>query len=378
MSSCGLKYELATRNLLAALEGIVDRWIDHSELARVTGMVVPAYFSDRPTDDMVRHLLWVTLGDCAAYLPLSNIWVVVDGDPRTARVLEEVRGRLWRDHGCAFSTMAVPENHGKLWALKEGVTALLEANPSVGYVVIRDGDGDHAVADMPSLVRAAMLLSEARPDALGEDGSWLIVIGSRRSRHRPMGWVRGELEALLDQVTLDALAYRLAREGRALDLSHCAWRERVPDLSSGYKVYGRQCALELFVRHQPRYVSLSEHDYWRYGPETVTIIEGLLQGAIIAEVPRFTWDGQPTTSFGEYRYVSLYGELLAWVYARLEIPLGVAAQLYDNYAANMTLKATSEGGETLVALRHYALEKVRAFRGEGGDIPPPGPMVPFL
>ena len=110
----------------------------------------------------------------------------------------------------------------------------------------------------------------------------------------------------------------------------------------------------------------------------MTIIEGLLQGAIIAEVPRFTWDGQPTTSFGEYRYVSLYGELLAWVYARLEIPLGVAAQLYDNYAANMTLKATSEGGETLVALRHYALEKVRAYRGEGGDIPPPGPMVPFL
>ena len=56
-----------------------------------------------------------------------------------------------------------------------------------------------------------------------------------------MGWARGELETLLDRVTLDALAYRLAREGRALNLAHCCG-DGVPDLSTGYKVYGRDVA----------------------------------------------------------------------------------------------------------------------------------------
>jgi len=349
----------------------VEDWIAQSELAQRMGMVIPAYFSAKPSADMIRQLLWVTLGDCPHYLPLEHIWVVADGDPRTAELVAETRQRLDKVHHAAFNVINLPENRGKLWAIREGIAALLLAQPTVEYIVIRDGDGDHAIADLPTLLRLAWHLSQSYGH------SRLIVAGSRRSRHRPMGWLRGELETLLDRITLDALAYRLAREGRALNLGHCGGAG-VPDISSGYKVYGREIAQELFVGAMPQLACLTAEDYWHYGPETVTIVEGTLRGAVIAEAPRLTWDGQPTTSFGEFRLLSLYGELLAWVYARLELPLAVAAQLYDNVAPHLALGTTAQGAEMLGSLRTYALEKVRAFRQEETPIPAAPPVVPFL
>jgi len=350
----------------------VQRWVEQAELRQSTGMVVPAYFSASPSDDTVRSLLWVTLGDCRFYASPENVWVVVDGDARTARLVEELRDRLLGDQGSAFNMLVLPENHGKLWAIQEGVRALLAARPSVGYVVIRDCDGDHALSDVPGLVRAAIHLSEARGD------SRVILIGARRSRHRPMGWVRGELERLLDRVTLDALAYALARQGRALDLSDCWNKDGPPDLSSGYKVYGRQIAQALFVEHEPHLACLSPRAYWHYGPETVSIVEGILGGATIGEAQRLTWDGQPTTSFGEFDQISFHGELLAWVYCRLELPLAVAAQFYDNCVPGMALGTTAQGREILFALRRHALERTQAHRNESGPLPAARPTLPFL
>jgi hypothetical protein len=350
----------------------LERWIEQTELAQITGMVVPAFFSSKPTDDMVRRLLWVTLGECGQYLAWEHVWVVVDGDARTARLLAEVQTQVVRGQGRSFNTLVLPENHGKFWALKAGVAALLEASPSVDYVAMRDGDGDHTLADMPALLRAAVTLSEIYGDTR------IIVLGARRSRHHPMGWVRGELETLLDRFTLDALSYRLAREGRVLNLSHCLRGDGVPDLSSGYKVYGRQSAQNLFLRAEPQYASLSAEDYWHFGPETVPIVEGLLQDTVIAEVSRGTWDGQPTTSFGEFRYVTLYGELISWICTRLQVPTEVAAQLYDNHAPKMLLRTTAEGRELLANLRRYALGKVAAQTNQGNGLPPERGALPFV
>ena len=349
----------------------MDRWVDQSEIMPITGIIVPVYFPGKLSQDLLGQLLWMTLADCHHYTLLENVCVVVDGDPRTAKVLGEIRDRLLGEHGSTFSLMPLPKNRGKLWAIQGGIGALLEARPLVEYIVIRDGDGDHVASDVPRLVRTAMHLVEAYAS------SRVIVIGSRPSRHRPMGWVRGELEELLDHVTIDALGYRLASQGRALNLSHCSG-QAVPDLSSGYKVYGRQAAQDLFVENEPQMRCLCAEDYWHYGPETVTIVEGVLQGAIIAEIRRLTWDGQPATTFGEFKQLSLYGELLAWVYARLDIPLDVAAQFYDNHLAARPLRTTAQGRETLASLRSYALERTRAFRAESVPIPPPKPILPFL
>lgn len=349
----------------------MDRWIEQDALAPRIGVVVPAYFSAAPSDEMVRHLLWMTLSDDHHYLPPENVWVVVDGDERTARLLDEVRARRLRRHGATFNALPLARNHGKLGAIRQGIAALLAERPGVEYVIIRDGDGDHAAADIPALARAADHLAAAYGH------SRLIVVGARASRHRPMGWLRGEIETLLDGVTLDALAYHLARQGQALDLSHCLGHT-VPDLSSGYKVYGRQAALDLFVEHDPQMACLDPTAYWRYGPETVTVVEGVLRGAVLAEIRRLTWDGQPATSFGEFRQVSLYGDLLAWVFTRLSLPLDVAACFYDNRVPAMELRTATEGRDLLAAVRQHALERTRSFRGDAAPLPPPPPAVPYL
>lgn len=342
----------------------MDCWLDHAALGRLTGMVVPAYFSAAPSDDLVRRLLWMTLGDCRHYLPLRHVWVVVDGDARTLRLVDEVRRRLGEGDD-TFHLMALPENEGKFAAMRHGMRGLLSACPDVRYAVVRDGDGDHAVSDLPHLARAAARLAEAYGH------THLIVAGSRGSRHRPMGWARGELETLLDRVTLDALAYRLAREGRALNLAHCCG-DGVPDLSTGYKVYGRDVARYLFVEAEPNLAGLSSEDYWHFGPETVTIVEAALAGAEFAKVRRLTWDGQPTSSFNEFRHVRLYGELLTWVMARLEIPTVVAARLFDNAARPLLLGTMAAGAETLAELRATVL-------GRGaGVVPPPPSALPFV
>lgn len=344
--------------------------MDHDEMASCTGLIIPAFFSAKPSDATVSHLLWMTLSDCHHYLPLKQVWVVVDGDARTARLVEGLRKALHRQGHGWLNVLPLPENRGKLGAIQAGMGALLALHPQLRWIVIRDGDGDHMMSVTPQLVRVAQFLAQAYGHTR------LIVIGARRSRHRPMGFVRGELETLLDQVTLGALAYALARRDQVLDLRHCLGG--VPDLSSGFKVYGREIAESLFVTAEPRFLTLSVSDYWHYGPETVTVVEAALQNAVLAEVLRPTWDGQPTTSFGEFRLQSLYGELLAWVFARLALPLQVAACLFDGATPHLPLRTSVEGRELLDGLRRHALERVSAYQDGNAPIPPAMPLLPFM
>jgi len=346
--------------------------LDQTHLGRATAILVPAYFSSKATDDLVRHLLWMTLGECHRYLPLENVWVVVDGDKRTERLCGELRARLRGEHGTGFRLVPLPRNGGKLWVLREGVRRILEERPDIDFVMARDCDGDHAVNEMPNLLRAAdeMVRSYGTRQVL--------ILGARHSRHAPMGWVRGELETLLDAVTIDALAFHLAREGRALDLTHCRARQTVPDLSSGYKVFGRDLAEHLFVDQAPQFTCLEDEAYWRYGPETVTVVEAVLSGATIGEVSRLTMNGQPTSSFGEFGLVSLYGDLLAWVYARLGIPLGAAAQFFDNHAGSLALPTTAQGQEMLASVRRHALQRLAGYIRDDSPTPEPASRFSFV
>ncbi len=344
---------------------------DITSLTARTAVLVPAYFSSKPGDELVRHLLWMTLGDCRRYLPLNNVWVVVDGDERTSRIAEEIRVRLSQEQGGGLHLVSLARNGGKLWALREGMQRILKARPDITYVVARDCDGDHAMSEVPNLLRAANELERA----YGTLNT--LVLGARQSRHAPMGWLRGDLETLLDGVTLDALAYAMARGGRALDLTHCRAPHIVPDLSSGFKVFGRSLAEHLFVDKEPRFACLEEEAYWHYGPETVTVVEGLFAGAIMGEVSRLTMNGQPTSSFGDFGLVSLYGDLLAWVYARLQIPLTVAAQFFDNWARALTLLASAQGREILAGVRQHALETLAECTGEG-SVPEPVSRFTFV
>lgn len=335
-----------------------------------TGMVIPTYFSHKPSDETVRELIWMTLRDCPHYVPPGQTWLVVDGDERTATLAAETNKRFRQHYGHPFRLLALPQNGGKLWALREGVARLLSENEDLRFAIIRDGDGDHLPAHIPALVAAGKALQRFYQHTR------LIVIGSRGSRHHPMGWVRGELETLLDHVTLDTVIWALARQGRTPDLQHCRGADP-PDLSSGYKLYGRAEAKHL-VQDEPVLATLKPNDYWHYGPETCTIVEAFLRDTIIAQVPRLTWEQQPTTSFGEFSHAELYGELLLWVYARLGIPVEVAARMYDRRTIPLRLRTTPEGRQALDGLRQRVLSRLSERLGKGSFERPGNDVLAFL
>ena len=339
-------------------------------IAPHAGIIIPTYFSNKPSDDTVRELIWLTVLDCPHYVSPDNTWLVVDGDDRTAALAAETNERFRKRYGRPYRLLVLSDNGGKLWALREGLARLLSQREDLRYAIIRDGDGDHLPAHIPALVAAA----EALERFYGH--TRLIVIGSRGSRHHPLGWVRGELETLLDHVTLDAVIWALARQGHTPDLQHCRGADP-PDLSSGYKLYGRAEA-ERIVTDEPVLSTLSASDYWHYGPETCTIVEAFLRDTIVAQVPRLTWEQQPTTAFGEFRHTELYGELLLWVYARLGIPLEVAARMYDRRTVALHLRTTPEGRRALVRLRAHVLDRLASHLGKGSVDPPGNDVLSFL
>ncbi len=338
-------------------------WVTQNELAREFGVIIPVYFAPGAPAELIRRLLVITLQDTPSYLPWEQVWLVVDGDQRAAGILQELRPALG-----AFNILHGSENHGKLWAVRNGMRTALHDCPELAYLVARDCDGDHAASDLPAIVRAADYIMQACGHTR------LLVLGARRSRQRPMGWLRGELELLLDQVTLDAVQYYLARREHALSLTLCMHSEGV-DLNSGYKLYGRDLAHKLFVEDEPEYAGISEADYWHYGPETCPVVEALLAGALLAEVPRLTWDGQPTTSFGSIDPTRLYGCMFRWLFSRLDIPLDAAACWYDNRSAGLSLRSTQEGSALLTDLRSFALERPSQ---EVHILPPCGLTLPFV
>lgn len=351
---------------------ITEIWRAQELLGQETAVVVPVYFAARVADAMVERLLRITLMDLHHYLPLEQVWAVVDGDPRSATILRRIVADLSR--GAASSrggiqVLDLPENRGKLGAMAEGMRAILRRQPHVRWLVVMDNDADHMASVLPQLVRSAAFLA----DVYGHQR--VLAIGARASRVRPMGWVRGELELILDQLTVDASCYALALQGRALDLSQCL-PGAVPDLSSGFKAYGRDLAMRLFSDAEPFYETLSPSDYYRYGPETVTIVETILAGGVLGEMLRPTWDGQPATSFGEFRVIEMYGELLTWVWTRLGIPLAAAAQMFDNHGRELALGTAPEGAELLRRLRAYAL--ARLAERTGGDVPSARPLLPYV
>jgi len=343
----------------------VDSFLPQAALREEIAVVVPVYFT-RVSDAVIESLLWMTLVDLPAYVPPAQTWILIDGDERSAAIARQVVDRLAAPAG-RMHLVANSENRGKLAVIRQGMRLVLSEQPHVRFLAVIDGDGDHLPAALPGLVRAAASMEQAYGHGR------VIAIGARLDRARAMGWVRGQLETLLDQLTLDALTYRLAWQGRALDLSQ-SLAGRVPDLSSGYKVYLRECAALLFGGSEPETGALSPWAYWHYGPETVTLVEAVQAGAVFGEMLRPSWDGQPVSSFAEFNAVAMYASLLTWVWARLGLAPEVAATHYDNRRAGMALGTTTEGAAMLAELRSRALQPLYGAE----PLPPPHGTLPFI
>ena len=104
------------------------------------GMVIPIWFPPALTDGQVRETLLTTLHDCEHYLPWEHVVLVVDGDARSAAIVQELQ-RTWRQrHGQAFEVVYSDENRGKGFAVFRGAEWFLERR-ELQFLTVRDADG---------------------------------------------------------------------------------------------------------------------------------------------------------------------------------------------------------------------------------------------
>ena len=202
-----------------------------SEAVRTrTGIVIPVYFPPGRDHALAIELLRDTVDACLQILAEpTHVCVSVDGEDGGRDIAEE----LHRARGTRLCV--APVNRGKLHAVRLGVGDLWPREELEFFCVV-DADGDHFANELPTLMRAAQ---HARAQS-GVDE--VLVLGSRTSRHRPMGWLRGELEELADRVLFDALHYHAAVCGRPLRLECVTTVEEFPDFHSGYKLFSRGAA----------------------------------------------------------------------------------------------------------------------------------------
>lgn len=304
-----------------------------------TGVVIPVYYAegiDRSCgvallEDTV-HAYRSVLGDPA------RICLSVDGVDYGGDEAAEIAG------ACGTSVHISERNSGKLSAAQHGVRVLL-GRPEVGYVAIVDQDGDHFANELLNLVRVAEHIREHT------DADQTLVLGQRVSRHRPMGFLRGELEEVADRVLLDALAYHAAMTGQPLRLEYAACMGEFPDFHSGYKLFDRVTAERVFLGESHQ-ASVSDTCYHRHAVEAVMVVEALEAGAYLGTVNRTTINEQPISTFGQYNLSQLVADKMIWPCKRLDVPLAFVEQWLANHMQRVLLHTLRpEGVEELARIR---------------------------
>ena len=315
-----------------------------------TGVVIPVYLPETVDASQGASLVRDTVACyCATVEDPSTVCVSVDGEPYGGELGRELAAR-WGVSLC------VAENGGKLAASRRGVEVLL-AKRALAYVAIVDQDGDHFANELVNLVRVAEHITRVRADGR------VLVGGARVSRHRPMGFLRGELEGLADLVLLDALQYRAAMTGHPLRLEYAYAHDVCPDFHSGYKLFDRDTAHAVFLGPAER-AGVSEACYSRHACEAVMSVEALEHGATLGVARRTTVNRQPVSTFAQYDVGELTADMIIWPCKRLGIPLPFVEQWIANHAQRLRLITLLPEG---LAHVHRIRELVRAAYGAAGD-----------
>ena len=332
-------------------------------LRHKTGVVIPVYLPQGTENGPDAVLLEETTASyCAQVSEPAAICLSVDG----ADFGTDVAQRLSTDYGTSLSV--VPDNRGKLWGAIHGARTLLD-NDTLDYIAVVDQDGDHFANELLNFVRAADHVQAQT----GDDR--VVVLGRRISLHRPMGFLRGELEDLADHVILDALHYHAAVTGTPLRLEYASLFDAAPDFQSGYKLFSRVTAKAVFDR-DPKFAGVPPNAYYRHACETVMSIEALESGARLGVVNRSTFNEQPVTHFGKLNQAQATADMIIWACKRLDVPLPFVCQWIDNHSPRLLLNTiVPEGQETLAQLRRLVVE---AFTPEQADTAPPVLQPLFL
>ena len=300
-------------------------------LAHETGIVIPVYVSASIDAQLAAMLVEDTVaGYCQLVADPSRVCISVDG-PGTG---EAVARRLSDVYGA--TVVVAPANRGKLEGARNGAQALL-ARPDVSYLAIVDQDGDHFPNEVVNLVRAA----EHVRTTTGT-GS-VLVLGCRASRHRPMGFLRGEHEELADRMLLDALRYDATVSGRPLRLEFVTTISRVPDFHSGFKLFSRDCAAGALLA-LPDLAGQSADCYFRHAVEAVMVVETIVRGGTLVAASRSTFNEQPITTFGQYEQCQLAADMIIWPCKRLGVPPSFVAQWLANHVPPLLLGTMAPEG----------------------------------
>jgi len=325
-----------------------DEWTRAADdLFRRTVIVIPVYLTESIPFAQGRDLVERTVASCVREVERpASVCLSADGPGPGEAVAED----LSRVYGVRL--VRSDRNRGKLAGVRAGVSHMLEAGGSreCRYVAALDMDGDHFANELLNFLRAAAQVRAVT----GRDRT--LVLGRRVSRHRPMGFVRGELEELADRVLLDALQYDAAVCGKPLALQFTTSHGALPDLHSGYKVFTRRTAADVFLQ-PPRPAGLSEEAYYRHAVEAVMCVEAIKSGAMLAEVGRSTFDEQPVSAFGSLERVALFRDKILWPCRRLEVPPPFVAQWIDNHLPRLLLgTVVPDGVNEMLELRRRVLE----------------------
>ncbi|MEJ5311527.1 MAG: hypothetical protein WHX52_17345 [Anaerolineae bacterium] len=309
----------------------------HDTLARLrhnTGVVIPVYLPHGAESPDAALLEETVAGYCAQVADPAVICLSVDGADHGG----EVAARLSAEYG--VSLCVVPDNRGKLWGAIHGARTLLR-NPDLTYIAVADQDGDHFANELLNFVRAADHICAQTSD------EGVMVLGRRISLHRPMGFLRGELEALANRVLLDALHYHAAVTGIPLRLEYATLLDEAPDFQSGYKLFSRTTAQAVFDAdaHQ---AGVPDVAYYRHACETVMAIEALESGAHLGVVNRSTFNEQPVTHFGKLNQARATADMIIWGCKRLAVPYPFVAQWLANHAPRLLLNTIVPQGKVEV------------------------------
>lgn len=330
-------------------------------LRHETGIVIPVYLPGGQDANLGEAVLEDTVRMfCEQVRAPDRICLSVDGEQFGA----DIANRIAKKSGVSCCVSAT--NGGKLRAATNGVRHLLNG-ASVAYLAIVDQDGDHFANELLNLVRAAHHI------AVQAETDKILVLGRRISRHRPMGFHRGEIEELCDRVLLDALLYNAAMKQRPLRLEYAAALDEFPDFHSGYKLLSKPIAAAVFL-DKPQRAGVSETCYYRHACEAVMVVEALEQGAYLGSVNRSTLNQQPFSVFGQYDRAQLAADKIIWPCKRLGIPLPFVKQWLANHINRLLLATLSpDGTKELEEIRRHVTTAM-ADGEETQDGPPLRPL----
>jgi len=325
------------------------------ELRHRTGVVIPVYIpAGLRASEVAAHIHDTAASYCACVGDPCHVCLSVDGNGSGDREAAQIAAEF------GAQSIVCPVNRGKFQGAMMGARVLLE-DQKINWLAVVDQDGDHFANELPNFIRTALFMRKSTGNGR------LLVLGRRNSRHRPMGWLRGEAEELADRMMLDALSYHAVTSNTPLDLQFTAAHDEFPDFHSGYKMFSRISAGDVFSR-DPDLAGCSENACYRHGVEAVMTVEALLNGAVLGVLTRSTYNEQPMSTFGLMNRTQLLADMIIWPCKRLNIPAVFMRQWLSNHISRLDLNTlVPQGREELNRVRQLVL---RAWGDAADDLAP--------